>query len=144
MIIRNLPFFVHQLRQNLLLRELKASRDNKDDDVEDFALQKLKRQAKEEVKSNLARIVYRAKYNLPPNDPRFLELTDEEIVYDLVLQSEYRKWAEDIQEETTVDDKIIYRNTDEYDELAKRLEAGEDVDLDALIISPDTWEKVDG
>ena len=90
-------------------------------------------------------MIYRAKYNLPPNDPRFLELTDEEIVYDLVLQSEYRKWAEDTQEEVESDDnKVIYRNTDEYDELVKKLEKGEDFDLDSLMIPLDTWEKVDG
>jgi hypothetical protein len=88
-------------------------------------------------------MIYRAKYNLPPNDPRFLDLTDEDIVYDLVLQSEYRKWAEDIQEEEEDDNKVIYRNTDEYDELAKKLENGEDIDLDSLMIPPDTWEKVD-
>ena len=84
------------------------------------------------------------KYNLPPNDPRFLELTDEDIVYDLVLQSEYHKWSEDLVEEEADDNKIIYRNTDEYDELAKKLENGEDIDLDSLMISPETWEKVDG
>ncbi len=137
-------FFVHRLQRNLLLRELKASKDNADDDVEDFALQKLKKQAKEEVKNNLTRLIYRAKYNLPPTDPRFLELTDEEIVYDLILQAEYRKWAEGIQDEEDGDEnKIIYRNTDEYDDIAKKLENGEDVDLDSLMIPPDTWEKID-
>lgn len=140
-----MPFFVTQLRLNLLRRELSASPDNKDDDVEDFAFQKLKKQAKEEVKSNLARVMYRTKYNLPPNDPRFLELTDEDIVYDLILQGEYRKWSEGMQEEEDGDEnKIIYRNTDEFDDIAKRLENGEDVDLDSLMIPPDTWEKVDG
>lgn len=89
--------------------------------------------------------MYRAKYNLPPNDPRFLELTDEEIVYDLILQSEYRKWSEGMIEEEDADDsRVIYRNTDEYDDIVKKLEKGEDVDLDSLMIPPDTWEKVDG
>ncbi len=142
MTIEILHFFVTRLRQLLLRRELSASPDNKDDDIEDFAFQKLKKQAKEEVKTNLARLIYRAKYNLPPNDPRFLELTDEDIVYDLILQSEYNKWSEDLVEESD-DNKIVYRNTDEYDDIAKKLEKGEDVDLDSLMIPPDTWEKID-
>ena len=89
-------------------------------------------------------MIYRAKYNIPPNDPQFLELTDEDIVYELILQGEYRNFSDDIQEEETEDNRVIYRNTDEYDELAKKLEKGEDVDLDSLMIPLDTWEKVDG
>lgn len=135
-----------RLRQNLLRRELNAAA-KKDpeiaDDIEDFAFQKLKKQAKSEVKNNLARLIYRAKFNLPPNDPRFLDLTDEEIVYELILQAAYNKWAEDRVEEEE-DDKIIYRNTEEFDEVAKRLERGEDVDLDSLMTSEDDWEKLDG
>jgi len=143
-----LPFFVTKLRRNLLLRELQAAaKDDPDvaDDVEDFALQKLKKQAKEELNSTLTRLIYRAKYNLPPNDPRFLDLTDEEIVYELILQAEYRKWSEGIVEEEEGDDsKIIYRNTDEFESLAKRLEKGEDVDLESLMTPDEDWEKVDG
>ena len=143
-----MPFFVTKLRRNLLLRELKAAaKDDPDvaDDVEDFALQKLKKQAKEELNSTLTRLIYRAKYNLPPNDPRFLDLTDEEIVYELILQAEYRKWSEGIVEEEEGDDsKIIYRNTDEFESLAKRLEKGEDVDLESLMTPDEDWEKVDG
>jgi len=140
-----LPFFVNQLRLNLLRRELSASPENKDDDVEDFAFQKLKTQAKEEVRSQLTRILYRKKYNLPPNDPRFLELTDEDIVYELILQSEYNKMAEGIiEEEETDDNRIIYRNTDEFDSINKRLEKGEDVDLESLMTPDENWEKVDG
>jgi hypothetical protein len=90
-------------------------------------------------------LIYRAKYNLPPNDPRFLDLTDEEIVYELILQAEYRKWSEGIVEEEEGDDsRIIYKNTEEYDSLAKRLEKGEDVDLDSLMTPDEDWEKVDG
>lgn len=90
-------------------------------------------------------MIYRAKYNLPPNDPRFLDLTDEEIVYELILQAEYRKWSEGIVEEEEGDDsRIIYKNTEEYDSLAKRLEKGEDVDLDSLMTPDEDWEKVDG
>lgn len=90
-------------------------------------------------------MIYRAKYNLPPNDPRFLDLTDEEIVYELILQAEYRKWSEGIIEEEEGDDnKIIYRNTEEFDSLSKRLEKGEDIDLDSLMTPDEDWEKVDG
>lgn len=136
-----------RLRANLLRRELAAaSLKNQDvaEDIEDFAFQKLKKQAKNEVQTNLARLIYRAKFNLPPNDPRFLDLTDEDIVYELILQSEYRKFTEDAHEEEEGDDnKIIYRNTDEFDEINKRLERGEDIDLESLMTPKEDWEKVD-
>lgn len=136
-----------KLRANLLRRELTAA-SLKDpdvgDDIEDFAFQKLKTQAKNEVQTNLSRVIYRAKYNLPPNDPQFLDLTDEEIVYELILQSEYRKFTENAYEEEDVDDnRIIYKNTDEFDAIAKRLEKGEDVDLESLMTPDEDWEKVD-
>lgn len=90
-------------------------------------------------------MIYRAKYNLPPNDPRFLDLTDEDIVYELILQAEYRKWSEGIiEEDDNTDNRIIYKNTDEYDNIAKRLEKGEDVDLESLMTPHTDWEKVDG
>lgn len=136
-----------RLRANLLRRELTAASlkdPDVEDDIEDFAFQKLKKQAKNDVQSNLARIIYRAKYNLPPNDPQFLDLTDEEIVYELILQSEYRKFTEDVHEEEETDDKkTIYRNTDEFESIAKRLERGEDIDLESLMTSEEDWEKVD-
>ena len=140
---------MNRLRQTLLLRELKVASakdpDLVEDDVEDFAISKLKKQAKGDVNNTLARLIYRSKYNLPPNDPRFLELTDEDIVYELILQAEYRKWTEGIQEEEETDDnRIIYRNTDEFDSINKRLEKGEDVDLESLMTPDEDWEKVDG
>lgn len=136
-----------RLRQNLLRRELTAaSKDDPDvgDDVEDFAIKKLRKQAKKEINETLSRLIYRTKYNLPPNDPRFLELTDEEIVYDLILQSEFRKWSEGVTEEETEDNKFIFKNTDEFDSINKRLERGEDVDLESLMTPDEDWEKVDG
>jgi len=143
-----LPFFVTRLRQNLLRRELTAATKKDPDvaeDIEDFAFKKLKKQAKDEIQTSLARLIYRAKYNLPPNDPRYLDLTDEDIVYELVLQSEYSKWNENrFEEEETDDSKIIYRNTDEFDEIVKKLERGEDVDLESFMTPEEDWEKVDG
>lgn len=137
-----------KLRANLLRRELTAaSLKNPDigDDVEDFAFQKLKNQAKNEVQNNLARLIYRAKYNLPPNSPLFLDLTDEDIVYELILQSEYHKFTEDTSNEEEGDNnKIIYRNTDEFENIAKRLEKGEDINLESLMIPDESWEKIDG
>jgi hypothetical protein len=139
---------VTRLRQNLLRRELTAASLKDPDiaeDIEDFAFQKLKKQAKNDVKNNLARLIYRAKFNLPPNDPRFLDLTDEEIVYELILQAEYNRWAEDrIEEEDPDENKIIIKNTDEFESIAKRLEKGEDIDLSSLMTSEEDWEKLDG
>lgn len=137
-----------RLRQNLLRRELTAASLKDPDiaeDIEDFAFQKLKKQAKNDVKNNLARLIYRAKFNLPPNDPRFLDLTDEEIVYELIVQAEYNRWAEDrVEEEDTDDNKVIVKNTDEFESIAKRLEKGEDIDLSTLMTSEEDWEKLDG
>lgn len=137
-----------RLQQTLLRRELEAESKKDSDiteDVEDFAFQKLKKQARNEIRTNLARIIYRAKYNLPPNDPRFLDLTDEEIVYELILQSEYRKFTEDVQDKEDSDDnKVIVKNTDEFESLVKRLEKGEDIDLSTLMLKDEDWEKIDG
>lgn len=147
MTITNLPFFVKKLRQDLLRRELTAASLKDPDienDVEDFAFKKLRDRAKKEVNENLAYLIYRTKYNLPPNDPRFLDLTDEDIVYELILQSEYNKWEENRQDEETEDNRIIYRNTDEYESIAKRLEKGEDIDLESLMTPQEDWEKIDG
>jgi hypothetical protein len=145
-----LPFFVTRLRQNLLRREL-ATESLKDpdvdpnDDIEDFAFKKLRDQAKKEIKNNLAYLLYRSKYNLPPNDPRFLDLTDEDIVYELVLQSEFNRWEENRQDEEDTDDKrVIYKNTEEYDALVKRLERGEDIDLESLMTPKEDWEDLNG
>jgi hypothetical protein len=139
---------VRRLQQNLLKRELdKASSEDPNleiEDVEDFAFQKMRNQAREEIKLTLTRLIYRAKYNLPPNDPRFLELTDEQIVYELVLQSEYEKWTQNKFEEETDDSRVIFRNTDEFDSMAKKLERGEDLDLESLMTPDEDWEKVDG
>lgn len=136
-----------RLRQDLLRRELTAASLKDPDienDVEDFAFKKLRDRAKKEVNENLAYLIYRTKYNLPPNDPRFLDLTDEDIVYELILQSEYNKWEENRQDEETEDNRIIYRNTDEYESIAKRLEKGEDIDLESLMTPQEDWEKIDG
>ena len=148
MTIRHLHFFVQKLQKELLQREFNVALQIDSevaDDVDDFAFQRLRKQARNEVKSTLTRLIYRAKYNLPPNDPRFLELTDEQIVYELILQSEYNKWSTDrLEEEEPDDNKIVYRNTDEFDIIAKKLERGDDIDLDALMTPDEDWEKLDG
>lgn len=90
-------------------------------------------------------MAFRAKYNLPPNDHRFLDLTDEEIVYDLILQAEYQKWVEDrFEEESGDDSKFIFKDSDEYDTVSKKMERGESVDLESLMSAEEDWEKVDG
>jgi len=132
----------------LLKREYKVAISEDPDiaeDIDDYAFQKSKKKAQDEVKSTLTRLIYRAKYNLPPNDPRFLDLTDEQIVYELILQSEYNKWVEHRHEEEETDDnKIIFRNTDEYEAMAKKMEKGEALDLEALMTPDEDWEKLDG
>jgi hypothetical protein len=47
------------------------------------------------------------------------------------------------EEEEGDDNKIIYRNTDEFESINKRLERGEDVDLESLMTPDEDWEKVD-
>jgi len=61
------------------------------------------------------------------------------------LQAEYHKWADDrVEEEESDDNRIIYRNTEEYEDIVKRLEKGEDVDLESLMTPHENWEKIDG
>ncbi len=134
------------LRQRLLRNELdkiKLENPEETNSIEDFAFDKLKKQASEEIKDNLARILYRAKYNLPPNDPRFLDLTDEEILYDLILQNEYQKWTKDrgIDSDSTDNREKFESDEKQFKSITKQLENGEDIDLHSLL--PDkSWEKV--
>lgn len=139
-------FFVRKLRSITLNRELKFQNetDEQFDDIDELEFFKLKKRAREEIKNTLLRLAYRAKYNLPPNDPRFLNLTDEEIVYEMILQSEYEKWVQGIREEETEDNTIIYRNTEEFEAINRKLERGEDIDLESLMTSDEDWENVDG
>ena len=61
------------------------------------------------------------------------------------MQAEYHKWADDrVEEEESDDNRIIYRNTEEYEDIVKRLEKGEDVDLESLMTPHENWEKIDG
>lgn len=136
-------FFVNQNQSQQLLHEL--NRKNLEDpssgeDIQDFAFEKLKIQAKEEVKNSLARIAFRAKYNLPPNDTRFLNLTDEEIVYDLILNKEYNNYINNIPEE--IEKTEIFKSDEkQFDDITNRLEAGESVDL--ISLKPQSsWEKI--
>jgi hypothetical protein len=87
--------------------------------------------------------MYRDKYNLPPNDPRFLELYDEDMVYELVLQKEYNIWLNSEAPDSKYDENTEIFKSDEkqFDDITKRLEAGEDIDLHS--IKPEgTWEKI--
>lgn len=46
---------------------------------------------------------YRMVYSLPPNDPGFLEMTEEAMAYDLLVQGWCRARAEDQRNPSTVD-----------------------------------------
>lgn len=135
-------FFVNQNQSQQLRHEL--IRKNLEDpssgeDIQDFAFNKLKNQAKEEVKTALSRIAFRVKYNLPPNDPRFLDLTDEEIMYDLILHKEYNNFMNNTEDDEDVE---IFRSDEkQFDDITKRLEAGENIDL--MSLNPESsWEKI--
>lgn len=136
-------FFVNQNQSQQLHHEL--ARKNLEDpssgeDIQDFAFEKLKEQAKEEVQTSLARVAFRVKYNLPPNDSRFLDLTDEEIVYDLLLTKEYNNYINNVadEEEKT---EVFRSDEKQFDDITSRLESGEDIDL--LSLKPySSWEKL--
>lgn len=110
-------------------------------DIQDFAFEKIREQAKEEVKISLARVAFRSKYNLPPNDSRFLDLTDEEIMYDLILYKEYSNYMSG-DEDKGEDVEIFKSDEKQFDDITKRLESGENIDL--LSLKPESsWEKVE-
>ena len=50
---------------------------------------RLRQIARNEVQKNTLRLWYRIKYNLTPNDPRYLGITDKEILKDFYLHDEY-------------------------------------------------------
>ena len=136
-------FFVGRNQSQQLLHELtrkNLENSSSEEDLEDFAFEKLRTQAKEEVKTALSRIAFRAKYNLPPNDPRFLNLTDEEIVYDLVLHKEFSNFmsgSDDKLENT----EIFKSDEKQFDDITNRLESGENIDL--MSLKPESsWEKI--
>lgn len=127
-----------QLHHELTRKNLEDP--SSEEDIQDFAFEKLKIQAREEIKTTLSRIAFRVKYNLPPNDPRFLNLTDEEIIYDLILVKEYNNYINDIpdNEEKT---EIFKSDEKQFDDITSRLESGENIDLVSL--KPSTsWEKL--
>ena len=127
-----------QLHHELVRRNLEDS--SLEEDIQDFAFEKIKEQAKEEVQTSLARVAFRVKYNLPPNDSRFLDLTDEEIVYDLLLTKEYNNYINNTadEEEKT---EIFKSDEKQFDDITNRLESGEDIDL--LSLKPQSsWEKI--
>ncbi len=51
----------------------------------------LQMQARKTLNSNYYRIWFRQQYNLTPNDPRYLDITDEAILEDYLINQEYQK-----------------------------------------------------
>jgi len=99
---------------------------------------------------------YRRKYNLPPNDPLFLAITDEEIAleyeYDLMAQGEKLKTCPRCEGKThqrwcpvcTIDGKPLLLTGDRLaDEVQSRIAAGEELDLNEIFrVTPGGFEPV--
>lgn len=92
---------------------------------------------------------FRSKYNLPPEDVRYLKMTDEGIAleYEMFLAAEGKSLKECFNCEcTTHRDKCPMCGTEisgdaKVDELFDRLEKGEELDLDAELRGG-SWEPV--
>jgi hypothetical protein len=141
---------VRKLQRNLLQlefdRKILTEEDKTEVEIENLEFEHYKKIAEEEVQINLARLMYRAKYNLPPNDPRFLDMTDEEIIYELILQKEYNKrMAKDEGQVFDANEHkdIFLSDEQQYEDITKRLENGENIDLFSLLKPENSWESVE-
>jgi hypothetical protein len=115
---------------------------DEEETIEDLEFDNLKEQAKKEVRETYARLLYRNKYNLPPNDPRFLDMTDEEIVYELVLANEFSDFLKSRSSNDSDAPKEIFESDKkQFDTVTKQLEDGEDIDLMSLL-PKQSWEKI--
>lgn len=98
---------------------------------------------------NSLRYWYRAKYNLPVNDTRYISITDEEISleYEMTLAVEGKSLKTCfICEMTTHRDKcptcdIELSGDAKVDDIFARIEAGEKIDLSKELYG-DSWEPV--
>lgn len=99
----------------------------------------LKEQAKQEVSSNFHRVAYRVKYNLPPTDPRYLDLTDEEIIYDLLISAEFESKKNKLSDDPE-DRREIFESDQQDKDIMERMETEEDFDISSVV--PGRWEKV--
>ena len=74
---------------------------------------------------------FRRKYNLPPNDPRYLELTSEQIM------AEY--WAHQYAEKG-IQDEV---EDDDFDMDAEVKRINDEAEAEASQIPPEQWELID-
>lgn len=128
-----------------------------EEELTNFYFNELKDKAKKEAQDKYVHLLYRQKYNLPPNDPRYLSMTDEEIVYELFLQNEFqtildnRKEKHEIEEldgeEVKTDRSEFSSSKQKFDELVDIMSRDEDVDIKELVglepTNPDDWEPVE-
>ncbi len=133
-------FFVQKIQNNQAI----LNKNNKDEDSDPY-FKSFSIKAKEEVKNTLSRLLFRKKYSLPPNDPRFLSLTDEEIYYELVLQAELEKFLKDYNNNQEIDNEskteIFESDSNEFEDITRRLESGENIDLFSILPN-NSWEKI--
>jgi len=87
------------------------------------------------------RFWFRSRYKLPPTDPRYLNITDAEILleYEMVLASEGKSLKECFNCSTTTHREqcptcgVEISGDAEVDAVFEKVEKGEEVDLDALL-----------
>jgi len=105
----------------------------------------LKKQVADEYKYFRHRLLFRKKYNLAPLDARFLDMTDEEILFDLMLHNKSEDETQKIIEKQKKEEVLAKDNAELFetdDDTMDKIEAGEDIDLDFLVKKKDDWEEL--
>lgn len=124
------------------MRQKASNFSDENDSIEDLEFQKLKEKARNEINHTFSRLLYRTRYNLPPNDPRFLDMTDEDIIYELILSNEFADFLKNRERYSSNEETEIFESDKkQFDSITKRLDEGEDIDLNSLR-PKSSWEKV--
>jgi RNA polymerase-binding transcription factor DksA len=105
----------------------------------------LKKRVAEEYEYFRHRLFFRKKYNLAPLDSRFLDMTDDEILFDLMLQNKAEDEAQKTLDKQRKEEVLAKDNAELFetdDDTMEKIESGEDIDLDSLIKKKDDWEEL--
>lgn len=105
----------------------------------------LKERVAEEFEYFKHRLIFRKKYNLAPLDSRFLEMTDEDILFDLMLQNKTDEETQKYLDKGKKEEVLAKDNTELFqtdDNTMDLIEQGTDIDLDSLIKNKDNWEEI--
>lgn len=121
----------------------------KEESDEDLLKKDFEDEVDEEFKNYKYRLMFRNKYALPPLDPRYLEMTDEDIVKDLLLMHRLTNPDEEdsVEKSEKNGEKMESYKTSKknWEEIVKQLDDGVDVFSqlsETLKTNIDEWEEV--